>query len=53
MLLQGNLQQFKDSKGNVRIQLGKDAKGNFTLYYMMKLVKVNLLIRMVFNQVTL
>ena len=30
MLLQGNLQQFKDSKGNVRIQLGKDAKGNFT-----------------------
>lgn len=30
MLLQGNLQQFKDSKGNVRIQIGKDAKGNFT-----------------------
>ena len=30
MLLQGNLQQFKDDKGNVRIQLGKDAKGNFT-----------------------
>lgn len=30
MLLQGNLQQFKDSKGNVRIQIGKDAKGDFT-----------------------
>lgn len=30
MLLQGNLQQFKDGKGNVRIQIGKDAKGNFT-----------------------
>ena len=30
MLLQGNLQQFKDDKGNVRIQIGKDAKGNFT-----------------------
>ena len=30
MLLQGNLQQFKDDKGNVRIQIGKDATGNFT-----------------------
>ena len=30
MLLQGNLQQFKDSSGKVRIQLGKDAQGNFT-----------------------
>ena len=30
MLLQGNLQQFKDDKGNVRIQIGKDAKGDFT-----------------------
>lgn len=30
MLLQGNLQQFKDKAGNVRIQLGKDAKGDFT-----------------------
>ena len=30
MILQGNLQQFKDKNGKVRIQLGKDAKGNFT-----------------------
>lgn len=30
MLLQGNLQQFKDSSGKVRIQIGKDAQGNFT-----------------------
>ena len=30
MLLQGNLQQFKDKNGKVRIQIGKDAKGNFT-----------------------
>lgn len=30
MLLQGNLQQFKDKDGKVRIQIGKDAKGNFT-----------------------
>lgn len=30
MLLQGNLQQFKDEKGNVRIQIGKDTTGNFT-----------------------
>lgn len=30
MLLQGNLQQFKDKAGNVRIQLGKDTTGNFT-----------------------
>ncbi len=30
MLLQGNLQQFKDENGNVRIQIGKDATGNFT-----------------------
>ena len=30
MLLQGNLQQFKDKDGKVRIQLGKDATGNFT-----------------------
>lgn len=30
MLLQGNLQQFKDKDGNVRIQIGKDATGNFT-----------------------
>ena len=30
MLLQGNLQQFKDKDGNVRIQIGKDAAGNFT-----------------------
>lgn len=30
MLLQGNLQQFKDKDGNVRIQIGKDAKGDFT-----------------------
>nr|DAQ10597.1 MAG TPA: hypothetical protein [Caudoviricetes sp.] len=30
MLLQGNLQQFKDKAGNVRIQIGKDATGNFT-----------------------
>ncbi len=30
MLLQGNLQQFKDKDGHVRIQIGKDATGNFT-----------------------
>ena len=30
MLLQGNLQQFKDKNGNVRIQIGKDATGDFT-----------------------
>ncbi len=30
MLLQGNLQQFRDKDGNVRIQIGKDATGNFT-----------------------
>ena len=30
MVLQGNLQQFKDKNGKVRIQIGKDAKGNFT-----------------------
>ena len=30
MLLQGNLQQFKDKNDKVRIQIGKDAKGNFT-----------------------
>ena len=30
MLLQGNLQQFKDKAGNVRVQIGKDAKGDFT-----------------------
>ena len=30
MLLQGNLQQFKDKNGNVRIQIGKDASGDFT-----------------------
>ena len=30
MLLQGNLQQFKDKDGKVRIQIGKDATGNFT-----------------------
>lgn len=30
MLLQGNLQQFKDKKGNVRIQIGKDTTGDFT-----------------------
>ena len=30
MLLQGNLQQFKDKDGNVRIQIGKDATGDFT-----------------------
>ena len=30
MLLQGSLQQFKDAEGNVRIQIGKDASGDFT-----------------------
>lgn len=30
MLLQGTLQQFKDAAGKVRIQIGKDAKGDFT-----------------------
>lgn len=30
MILRGNLQQFKDSNNKVRIQIGKDATGNFT-----------------------
>lgn len=30
MTLSGSLQQFKDSEGNVRIQIGKDAQGEFT-----------------------
>lgn len=30
MTLIGSLQQFKDKDGNVRIQIGKDANGNFT-----------------------
>lgn len=30
MTITGSLQQFKDSDGNVRIQIGKDAKGDFT-----------------------
>lgn len=30
MTITGSLQQFKDSDGNVRIQLGKDATGDFT-----------------------
>ena len=30
MILNGSLQQFKDSEGRVRIQIGKDAQGNFT-----------------------
>lgn len=30
MTLNGSLQQFKDKNGNVRIQIGKDATGNFT-----------------------
>lgn len=30
MLIQGALQQFKDNNGNVRIQIGKDAVGDFT-----------------------
>ena len=30
MLLRGNLQQFKDENGNVRIQIGKDTTGNFS-----------------------
>ena len=30
MVLNGSLQQFKDKNGIVRIQLGKDAQGNFT-----------------------
>ena len=29
MLLKGNLQQFKDKDGNVRIQIGQDTSGNF------------------------
>ena len=34
LLLQGNLLQFKDKNGKVRIQIGQDTKGNytFTLY---------------------
>ena len=28
--INGNLQQFKDENGNVRIQIGKDASGDFT-----------------------
>lgn len=30
MLINGTTQQFKDSSGKVRIQIGKDATGNFT-----------------------
>ena len=30
MTLNGSLQQFRDKDGNVRIQIGKDASGNFT-----------------------
>ena len=30
MTITGSLQQFKDSDGNVRIQIGKDATGDFT-----------------------
>ena len=30
MVLNGSLQQFKDKNGKVRIQIGKDAQGNFT-----------------------
>lgn len=30
MTITGSLQQFKDADGNVRIQLGKDATGDFT-----------------------
>lgn len=30
MSITGSLQQFKDENGNVRIQIGKDATGNFT-----------------------
>ena len=30
MSISGSLQQFKDADGNVRIQLGKDATGDFT-----------------------
>lgn len=29
LLINGSLQQFKDANGNVRIQIGKDAEGNF------------------------
>lgn len=30
LVLNGTLQQFKDENGKVRIQMGKDAQGNFT-----------------------
>ena len=30
MLINGTTQQFKDNSGKVRIQIGKDAQGNFT-----------------------
>ena len=30
MIINGSLQQFKDKDGNVRIQIGKDAQGDFT-----------------------
>lgn len=30
LVLNGTLQQFKDQNGKVRIQMGKDAQGNFT-----------------------
>lgn len=30
LILNGTLQQFKDANGKVRIQMGKDAQGNFT-----------------------
>ena len=32
ILLVGNTQQFLDENGNVRIQLGRDAKGNFDFF---------------------
>lgn len=30
LIIKDNLQQFKDENGNIRIQMGKDAQGNFT-----------------------
>ena len=30
MIITGNTQQFKDKNGNVRLQAGRDAEGNFT-----------------------
>lgn len=32
IILSGSTQQFKDDAGNVRVQIGRDAQGNFTFF---------------------